>query len=259
MRSTSKTGLRKSSRGAAQGANAKTANPKRANVETEIKLRLHDRPGLLRRLARLKAKLIRARVHEMNTLYDTAEGNLARHGQMLRIRVDRPARGSYMGVTARKMVPGKPEKSVWLTFKGPAKGARANNRGRYKVREEHEVPIFDDREMHRILEALGLRPWFRYEKFRSTFSLPRMKGLQVVIDETPIGLFLELEGEQAEIDRAAALLGFGPSDYISKSYGALFMERHGLSRPASHNEPVPSCGLPDMVFSTGTRKKSTHP
>jgi len=131
--------------------------------------------------------------------------------------------------------------------------------GRYKVREEHEVGIFDDREMLGILEALGLRPWFRYEKFRSTFSLPRMKSLQVVLDETPIGLFVELEGKRQEIDCGAELLGFGPLDYIKKSYGALFMERHGLSRPASHNEPVPSCGLPDMVFSTSTRKKSTHP
>jgi adenylate cyclase class 2 len=257
MRPASKTGLRKSG-DAPQRANAKTANPKRANVETEVKLRVPDQPRLLRQLARLKAKLIRARVHEMNTLYDTAEGNLARHGQMLRIRMERPARGSYLEVRVHKIVRGNVKKRAWLTFKGPVKGTRASDRGQYKVREEHEVRIFDDREMHRILEALGLRPWFRYEKFRSTFSLPRMKGLQVVLDETPIGLFLELEGEREEIDRAAELLGFGPSDYISKSYGALFMERHGLSRPASHNEPVPSCGLPDMVFSRGTRKKSTH-
>src|SRR5713101_4596690 len=133
MRPASKTGLRKSGPGAPQRANAKRANPKRANVETEVKLRVPDRPRLLRQLARLKAKLIRARVHEMNTLYDTAKANLARHAQMLRVRVERPARGSYMGMTARKIVPGKPEKSVWLTFKGPAKGARANDRGRYKV------------------------------------------------------------------------------------------------------------------------------
>lgn len=253
MRSASKTGLRKSGHGA-----PKRANPKRTNVETEVRLRVPNRPRLLRQLARLKAKLIRARVHEMNTLYDTQDGNLARHGQMLRIRVERPARRAYQQVTIPKTEQEKPGKSVWLTFKGPIKGARANDRGQYKVREEREVRIFDDPQMPRILEALGLRPWFRYEKFRSTFRLPDMKSLKLVLDETPIGLFVELEGERKEINRAAALLGFGASDYINKSYGALFMEERGLSRPASHNEPAPSSGLADMVFSTGTRKKSTH-
>lgn len=264
MRSASKTGLRKSGRGAPKRANRKRANPKQANVETEVKLRVPNRPRLIHQLARLKAKLILGRVHEMNTLYDTRDGNLARHGQMLRIRVERPARGAYRRVKVRKTAREKSEKSAWLTFKGPVKGARANDRGQYKqgqykVREEHEVRVFDDQKMPGILEALGLRPWFRYEKFRSTFRLPRMKSLKLVVDETPIGLFVELEGERGEINRAAALLGFGDSDYINKSYGALFMEERGLSRPASQNEPVPSSGLADMVFPTGTRKKSTHP
>src|SRR5207248_10996663 len=111
VRSAGKKGLRKSARGAPKRANPKRANAKRASVETEVKLRVPERPRLLRQLARLKAKLIRARVHEMNTLYDTREGNLARHGQMLRIRVERPARGSYMEVRMHKIAPGKPQKS----------------------------------------------------------------------------------------------------------------------------------------------------
>ena len=224
-----------------------------------MKLRVSDRPRLIRQLAGLKAKLIRGRVHEMNTLYDTRDGNLAHHGQMLRIRVERPARGAYRRVEIRKTSREKSEKSVWLTFKGPVKGARANDQARYKVREEREVRIFDEQEMDRILEALGLRPWFRYEKFRSTFRLPGMKSLKLVVDETPIGLFVELEGERGEINRAAALLGFGDSDYINKSYGALFMEERGLSRPVSHNEPVPSSGLADMVFSSPSQLPSELP
>jgi len=99
-----------------------------------------------------------------------------------------------------------------------------------------------------------MRPWFRYEKFRSTFSLPRMKGLKLVLDETPIGVFVELEGKREEIDRAAQLLGFGASDYVTQSYGALFMEKHGLSRRrggASRVEPTPFSGVPDMLFRRG--------
>src|SRR4029077_20189082 len=81
MRSASKTRLRKSDRRAG----------KKSNTEIEIKLRIGDRRGFLRQLLRLKAKRTRARVHEMNTLYDTGDGQLARQGRMLRLRVERPA------------------------------------------------------------------------------------------------------------------------------------------------------------------------
>ena len=205
-----------------------------------MKLRVADEARLSRQLARLKAKLVRERVHEMNTLYDTPEGNLARRGEMLRLRVERPA--------PRANRAGKAEISSWLTFKGPAKGQEAKQAGRYKIREEHEARISKPEEMSRILEALGLRPWFRYEKFRTSFTLPGMSGLKLEVDETPIGVFVELEGERGRIDRAAGLLGFEGSDYISKSYGALFMEACGKSRRVSRNEPVPACGLQDMVF-----------
>ena len=237
MRSASKTALRKSSRGA----------PQRAGKEIEVKLRIADRRQLLQRLARLKAKSIVARVHEANTLYDTADGNLARHGQMLRLRLERPAGRADGTGKARKR---RPEISALLTFKGPVKGAKAKRRSWYKVREEHELRIADHEGLPRILKALGLRPWFRYEKFRSTFRLPRM-SVKLELDETPIGLFVELEGEPGEIGRAAGLLGFHGSDYINKSYGALFMEARGRSGArgrVSQVEPTPFSGLPDMLF-----------
>src|SRR5207302_951913 len=223
MRSASKTGLRKSGRG----------TRKRAKTEMEIKLRVPDVPWLQGQLARLKARPISARVYEMNTLYDTPDGRLARHGQMLRIRVEGPALGASAG-RRRKRSKEKSESSALLTFKGPARGARANDRGRYKIREEHELRIFDHEELRRILEALGTRPWFRYEKVRSTYKLPGMNGLKLVLDETPIGFFVELEGGRGEIDRAARLLGFSASEYVNKNYGALFMEERGLHRPGSH-------------------------
>jgi adenylate cyclase class 2 len=248
MRSASKTGLRKSGRG--------TRN--RAKTEIEIKLRVPDLPWLQGQLARLKARSVSARVHEMNTLYDTADGRLARHGQMLRIRVEGPALGAGAGRRC-KISKERSEISALLTFKRPARGARANQRGRYKVREEYELRIFDHEQLPRILEALGIRPWFRYEKVRSTYKLPGMNGLKLVLDETPIGLFVELEGGRREINRAARLLGFSVSDYINKSYGALFMEEHGLYRPGSHNEPHPSCGLPDMLFTRSQRLSAAEP
>ncbi len=247
MRSASKTGLRKSGRPPRRGT----------HTEIEVKLRIADKRRLLGQLARLKARLIRPRVHELNTLYDTPEGNLARQGQILRLRVERPSARANRAGKAREKASGESETSALLTFKGPAKGPRANTPGRYKIREERELRIRDPGEAPRILEALGVRPWFRYEKFRTVFELPGMRSLKLALDETPIGLFLELEGPPGEIDRAAELLGFARSGYITKSYGALFMEQCGLSRRssgrASHGEPVPFSGVTDMLFG---RKKS---
>ena len=62
-----------------------------------------------------------------------------------------------------------------------------------------------------------MRPTFRYEKFRTAYRLPRSR-LHLDLDETPVGVFLELEGEPRAIDRAARALGFAPSDYIRGTY-----------------------------------------
>jgi adenylate cyclase, class 2 len=238
MRSASKTGLRKS--GGRGGGGAHT--------EIEVKLRIPDKRRLLRRLAHLEAKLVRARVHEMNMLYDTPDGNLARHGQILRLREERPASRAARAGRIRKTASGKRGIPVLLTFKGPVRGPKADKPGLYKVREENELSIPERSVALSILEAAGVRPWFRYEKFRTVFELRGMRGLKLALDETPIGVYLELEGPREEINRAAKLLGFARSGYINKSYGALFMEERGIVGRASHNEPVPFSGVPDMVF-----------
>ncbi len=75
-----------------------------------------------------------------------------------------------------------------------------------------------------------------------------MAQLKLTVDETPIGLFVELEGQREEIDRAAGMLGFARSDYINKSYGALFVEERRLAGPASGKEPTSFSGITDMLF-----------
>jgi adenylate cyclase class 2 len=73
-----------------------------------------------------------------------------------------------------------------------------------------------------------MRPWFRYEKFRTTYRLPRAQrwaeGLLIEVDETPIGTFVELEGPGSAIDRAAEALGFAKRDYIVANYFGLYFE-----------------------------------
>jgi adenylate cyclase class 2 len=89
-----------------------------------------------------------------------------------------------------------------------------------------------------ITERLGFQRAFRYQKYRTEYRLPGSSGL-ATLDETPIGVYLELEGKPAWIDRTARKLGFQESDYITDSYAGLYLEwcRKHRVRPA------------DMVFS----------
>jgi len=194
-------------------------------------------------------------MHEMNTLYDIPGGALAREGKLLRIRVERPAPSHGAGKAASKVRAAATPQAAVLTYKGPvqAGGGEASFHGRrYKIREEHEVRVEDEAALARIFEGMGLRPLFRYEKYRSAYRLPGFAGLIVELDETPIGDFLELEGDRAAIDRCAALLGFRPADYIVKSYGALFLEqRRSAAAAGTSGEPSPATGLPDMLFGSG--------
>jgi adenylate cyclase class 2 len=93
--------------------------------------------------------------------------------------------------------------------------------GPHKSRPELETPIGSIHTLHAILSELGYSPSFRYEKFRTEFRSEPSNGV-VVLDETPIGTFLELEGESSWIDETAGMLGFSPADYILDSYGALY-------------------------------------
>ena len=197
--------------------------------ETEIKLAIGDRKALMRGLKRLGAKPRDAkcpRVHERNLLFDTPDGGLAKHGQLLRIRTETPADGKRASKEKNVM-------RTLLTFKSPPEELamgdvwRSGDR-RHKVREEIETVLTDGDTVRRIFEGLGLRGWFRYEKYRTTYVLPPKhgwaKGLLIDMDETPIGTFVELEGPGEAIDRAAKELGFTPRDYVLKNYLVLYLE-----------------------------------
>jgi len=75
--------------------------------------------------------------------------------------------------------------------------------------------------MDAILRGLGYAPSFRYEKLRAEWT--DAKG-QVVIDETPIGNFCEIEGPPRWIDATAKTLGVSSEDYITKNYATLFAD-----------------------------------
>src|SRR5260370_119555 len=208
--------------------------------ETEIKLKITDVPAFHRALKRIGARPAgpgTSKVHEQHVIFDTPQGGLAKHGQLLRIRTETPQRGSKPKKGGRKQ-------RFVLTFKQPmtrpaASETESASDGSYKVREEVEVEVAEAGNLTRIFEGLGMSGWFRYEKYRTTFRMPASKawakGLLIELDETPIGTFVELEGPAAAIDRAAQELGFSNRDYILKNY--LRLEREdwrGKGEEPSH-------------------------
>jgi adenylate cyclase class 2 len=197
--------------------------------EIEIKLRVND-PGKLRSaLKGMGARTVHSatgRIHEWNTLFDTPGQDLRKRDQLLRSRIETPDGQASRG----KKNAAQP---ALLTFKGPVFSGRrrdgsATRAQRHKVREEIEFQVGDAVAVAEILERLGMRPSFHYEKYRTTFALPATKpwatGLLIELDETPIGTFLELEGPPKAIDRAAKELGFSKEDYILTNYVSLFVE-----------------------------------
>ena len=193
--------------------------------ETEIKLKIDDPKSFLRALKKLGAKVVSPRSHELNLIFDTPDGGLAKHGQLLRIRTETPA--------ARGKNSFKSSSRSLLTFKSPpdqlAMGPAAPRADRrHKVREEIELALTDPASLQKIFEGLGLKGWFRYEKYRTAYRFPARfkwaKGLVIDFDETPIGTFVELEGPGPAIDQAASELGYNSGDYVLKNYLVLYLD-----------------------------------
>jgi len=103
-----------------------------------------------------------------------------------------------------------------------SKGAEAVG-GRHKRREEHEFLASDFEAALAVFGAVGYREAFRYEKFRTEFARAGEPG-HVTLDETPVGVYMELEGPARWIDRTALILGFPRDRWITLSYARIYKE-----------------------------------
>ena len=165
--------------------------------ETEIKLAVDDVKTARRKLRAAGFRVARPRVFEANMVFDRSKASLRRQRTLLRLR--------------------EAGKTSTLTYKGPPIP------GRHKSREEIETHVDDPAAMRTILERLGFRAEWRYEKYRTEYKLERGAGM-ATLDETPIGVYLELEGSPRWIDRMARVLGFKHEEYITASYGRLYLD-----------------------------------
>src|SRR5579864_140741 len=163
--------------------------------EVEVKFRVADLRALRSKLRAVGFRLVTRRTREMNMPYD-------RPGEVLRARKELLRLRQYG--------------SKWkLTHKSGTKS------GRHSSRVELETDVNNGKKMDAILRALGYSPSFRYEKFREEWT--DGKG-EVVVDQTPIGNFCEIEGPSRWIDASAKALGISRDAYITKNYATLFSE-----------------------------------
>ncbi len=165
-------------------------------LEREIKLEFPSLEAARVAVRALGLPVLHERRLQDDTLYDLPDTPLRTRGCALRLRRD-----DGTGI---------------VTFKGPVEP------GPMKVRPEVETTVGDDAKMQAILEALGFAPVFRYQKYREEFGDARCV---VTIDDTPVGVFVELEGEAERIAALADALGFGPEAYVTLSYFRLHQQR----------------------------------
>ena len=193
------------------------------SAEIELKFPIDDLVRLQARLPGLGFQLDTPRTFESNVLYDTPGRALREAKQILRLR----RYGDLWTVTHKRQ---------------PAACA-GDGQARYKVRVETETRVDDGPALGAIFEQLGYKPVFRYEKFRtewsqiaSAYTAPLFAGdafsadvaapahrSHLVIDETPIGDYAELEGPPDWIDDTLARLGVDPATCLTESYGRLFL------------------------------------
>lgn len=186
--------------------NAETHNSRLAlmkGLEIEVKVEIASPSAFRRKLREAGFRIHRRRVFERNAMFETEPPSLRPRGCVVRLR--------------------EAGNRFTITYKGPASVAK------HKSREEIEFTVSDASAAQEFLGRLGYQSKFIYEKYRTEYMVQDLKGI-VTLDETPIGIYAELEGEEKWIDSTARILGIADKDYITASYGALYLnwcEREG--------------------------------
>jgi adenylate cyclase class 2 len=166
-------------------------------TEVEVKFRVADPEALTRRLRDAGFHLETERTFERNILYDTPDRRLRAQTAILRVR-----RYGERWVVTYKCLPQNHDPGA-----------------PHKHRDETETQVQDGEAIGHIFTELGFQPSFIYEKWRTEFA--DSTG-HCVLDETPIGVYAELEGPPAWIDATGSRLGIEAGEFLTLSYGRLF-------------------------------------
>lgn len=162
-------------------------------LEREVKLAFESVEAARQAVETAGGRLVVSRRLLDDRIFDTAEERLRLAGCALRVRRD--------------------HERAFVTFKGPVQP------GTVKTREEIETSVGDAALLERILNSLGFLPMFRSQKYREEYAV---STATVTIDESPVGIFIEIEGAQHDIAHVAALLDRTADDYRLESYATLW-------------------------------------
>jgi predicted adenylyl cyclase CyaB len=176
--------------------------------ERELKFAAVELAEVRERLVELEAERVGPSSFEDNWIFDRGKGELSAHGNVLRLRID--------------------GQGALLTLKGAVRWEEKT-----KVRDELQTRVEDAEQMRAILEHLGYRVRRRYQKMREEW---RIGAVLICLDHTPIGDFVEFEGQGA--DKLARRCGLAPESAETRTYLELY-EEYVKANPDSP---------PDMLF-----------
>lgn len=166
-------------------------------VEIECKIHVNDLEAIRTHLSKANAQIIKPRIFEQNFRYENAENGLTPNGIVLRLRQDQDSR---------------------ITYKAPL-DSTSNGIVR---RLELETSVGDLKIMDAIFKYLGFSVYMIYEKYRTTYHLPDIADVEIVLDEMPYGNFIEIEGDPQAIDVVLERLSLSSGNCIAESYAELF-------------------------------------
>ena len=200
------------------------------NAEIELKFPVYDPTALQALLPGLGLHLETPRTFEHNTLYDTSARDLRARTQLLRLR----QYGNVCTLTHKRL----PDNYL--------------PESRYKTRIETETTIANCDAMAEIFKQLGYVPAFIYEKYRTEWSHPISPDsatlAHLVIDETPIGIYAELEGPPDWIDQALIDLHIDLATCLTDSYGKLFLDWKQRTGHPAENPTVAEITTPALAI-----------
>src|SRR4029079_12434533 len=185
---------------------------KKPPEERELKFRVEGLDGVRERLIEIEGDRVGPASFEDNWVLDR-NNELETIGCVLRLRRD--GRGAY------------------VTYKGPRR-----MEGAVKVRVEHEFSVEGEGvdQAKALFEALGYRVMRRYQKVREAW---RVGGVEIALDHTPIGDYVEFEGDRAEV--LAKRCGLDLKKVEQRSYLRLYddyLKDHPEAPPRSEERRV---------------------
>ncbi|MDO9632283.1 MAG: class IV adenylate cyclase [Humidesulfovibrio sp.] len=203
-------------------------------LEIEVKFLDVDHGALRQRLVALGAQCL-GRWFESNVVFDDTQRSLKATGTLLRLR----EKSGRVVLTLKRAVDDCSSDST-------TDAARPNT----KVCEETETDVADAKGMREILAGLGFIPALRYEKVREKWTL---LGCEVCLDSLPFGDFLEIEGDEQDIDACIKALAL-PRDCAST---ATYHDLNRQHREAHGTPPDESFVFDDAAKSRLLARRAT--